>query len=166
MFSGLRSDFLTREDRMTEKFISKISNSIVYFTTLLTFILTFNSTTFAQDTDKTAMEIQNTIRLQLTAFNNNDGKKAFSYASPKIRSIFKTPDKFMAMVSAKYPLIFKSGQIIFGSLIKKGDFIGQRVEVSGRNGTTGLAIYKMIKIVPGDWRIDGVLMVKTLGTTA
>src|SRR5437764_1501168 len=45
------------------------------------------------------------VSAQLDAFANDDAKLAFSYAAPAIRSMCGTPERFLAMVRAGYPVV-------------------------------------------------------------
>jgi hypothetical protein len=73
---------------------------IKLFITLLAFsFLSLNSlaeTELLSDTDK--ISIKTVVSSQLQAFTEDDAIEAFSYASPKIQSIFRNADNFIAMV--------------------------------------------------------------------
>ncbi len=55
-------------------------------------------------------EIRNMIIGQIDAFRKDDAEKAFSFAAPRIREIFRTPEVFLYMVRIRGP------QVLPGSL--------------------------------------------------
>ena len=58
-------------------------------------------------------EVQATINSQLQAFADDDVSRAYTYASPSIRSIFRTAQLFGKMVQLSYPMIWKSAGVAF-----------------------------------------------------
>ena len=46
--------------------------------------------------------IRSVIEQQLSAFQSDDGNRAFGFASPDIHRMFQTPDRFMDMVRTGY----------------------------------------------------------------
>jgi hypothetical protein len=118
------------------------------------------------ESDASARAIQNVIREQLAAFNANDAQGAFRFASPKIRGIFDDPDRFMAMVENGYPQIYRSQGVEFGSSSEGDGYWVQQVTVTGRDGTLAVAIYKMLKLPTGEWRIDGVVSLRAQDQSA
>ena len=53
------------------------------------------------------------VSAQLDAFASDDAKRAFSYAAPAIRSMFDTPERFLAMVRAGYPVVYRPAAVTF-----------------------------------------------------
>jgi len=53
------------------------------------------------------------VEAQLDAFAADDAKKAFSLAAPSIRAMFETPEKFVAMVRAGYPVVYRPASVTF-----------------------------------------------------
>ncbi len=44
---------------------------------------------------------------------SDDAKRAFSYAAPSIRAMFGTPERFLAMVRAGYPVVYRAAGATF-----------------------------------------------------
>ena len=44
---------------------------------------------------------------------SDDAKRAFSYAAPSIRAMFGTPERFLAMVRAGYPVVYRPPAVTF-----------------------------------------------------
>ena len=59
--------------------------------------------------------IRDVIVGQLDAFQRDDFAGAFEYASPTIKRIFRTPDRFGAMVRGGYPMVWKPSSVRFGT---------------------------------------------------
>ena len=53
------------------------------------------------------------VSAQLEAFAKDDAKRAFSYAAPSIRAMFGTPERFLAMVRAGYPVVYRAAGVTF-----------------------------------------------------
>lgn len=99
--------------------------------------------------------IQGAIAGQMEAFRHDDGAAAFGFATPDLRAIFRTPERFMAMVQQGYQPVYRPNAVTFGSLEAQGEHLVQRVEVVGPDGQPYLALYYMLQGADGVWRIDG-----------
>jgi Domain of unknown function (DUF4864) len=119
----------------------------------------------AEDPSPTPAEwraIKGVIGDQLAALRNDDGARAFSFASRGLQAQFENVENFMRMVHAGYqPLIdarydeFLEGAVIDGRVI-------QPLRLILRDGTVLVALYTMEKVPdssePGRWRIAGCLL--------
>lgn len=124
---------------------------------LLSMWLSSSALAEPSETDRSA--IRSVIENQIAAFNADDGKKAFSFASPKIQFMFRTPDNFMNMVRRGYPLIYRAAKVSFLTLAETDEGLIQKVLVTGRNGSLAVARYRMEK--RGDrWLINGCMLDK------
>jgi hypothetical protein len=104
-------------------------------------------------TDRAA--IHDVIAAQIDAFRHDDATTAFGFASPKIQSLFGTPDRFIAMVAHAYQPVYRPSTVAFGAIDTTGEEPIQRVEVTGPDGRAHLALYHMEHEPDGTWRIDG-----------
>ena len=61
-----------------------------------------------------AKQVQLLVRAQLDAFASDDAPRAFSYAATSIQKMFGTPDQFLEMVRASYPVGYRpaSGPVL------------------------------------------------------
>lgn len=100
-------------------------------------------------------EFRAVIQSQLDAFAADDLPQAFSYASPAIREIFRTPENFGQMVATGYPMIWRPRVFEFLDTWSSEGRQFQRVSVRGADGVTHQFDYEMIEI-DGAWRINGV----------
>ena len=104
---------------------------------------------------------------QITAFQADDGTRAYSHAAPMIRQIFPDPDRFMAMVRQGYQPVYRPQSYSFG----KAGFSAsgrpiQRVTIVGPDGLNYEAIYTMERQPDGTWQINGCALVKAKDVSA
>jgi len=106
-----------------------------------------------------------TIQGQLEAFQQDDWPRAFSYATPKLRQLFGTPENFMAMVLGGYRSVYRPQSVEFldARIIpgENGDRTGQAVRFVGPEGKAVIAIYTMVQQPDGSWRIAAVQLIPT-----
>ncbi len=100
-------------------------------------------------------EIAGTIRSQMEAFLAEDAETAFTFASPGIQGLFGTPENFSRMVREGYPMVWHPGEIRFGGLDERGNYLAQNVYVTDMAGRAHALEYLMEQI-DGRWRIAGV----------
>ncbi|MEL6124994.1 MAG: DUF4864 domain-containing protein [Pseudomonadota bacterium] len=99
--------------------------------------------------------IRDVIVSQLDAFQRDDFDDAFSFASPMIKRMFRTPDRFGAMVRGGYPMVWRPSSVRFGTFEERGGVPYQSVLLEDAQGKAYVAEYEMIR-VGGDWQINGV----------
>ena len=102
-------------------------------------------------------EIQSAILEQIEAFRQDDGASAFAIAAPEIQNKFGDPERFMAIVAAVYPQVYRPQKFTFLDLVITGDDVVQKVLLIGPNGRLVIALYQMIEIY-GRWRIKGCVL--------
>ena len=104
--------------------------------------------------------IENTINGQMTAFLENDFDKAFTFASPNIKILFKSPKNFGKMVKAGYPMVWRHKSVKFMEIRLEADYVIQTVFVRDLKGNPFLLEYSMVELSDG-WKIAGVRLVNT-----
>jgi Domain of unknown function (DUF4864) len=106
-----------------------------------------------------------TIQGQLDAFQRDDWSRAFSYATPKLRQLFGTPENFMAMVLGGYRSVYRPQSVEFleARIIpgESGNRTGQAVRFVGPDGKAVIAVYTMAQQPDGSWRIAAVRLIQT-----
>jgi hypothetical protein len=105
-------------------------------------------------------EIRSTISRQLDAFQRDDWQEAFTYASPVLRQLFGTPERFRDMVLGGYRTVYRPQQVSFRELDLSGQRPVQIVFFIGPDGLAYLAAYEMELQADGSWRIAGVQMIR------
>ncbi len=102
-----------------------------------------------------SVEIENVISQQLEAFKKRDVAKAFEFASPLIKRVFRNSDNFGMMVARGYPMVWDSSEVRFLELRDLGAIQMQKVLMLGPDGVPHVIEYKLIETSRG-WEIDGV----------
>jgi hypothetical protein len=103
-----------------------------------------------------APAIRDVIQGQIDAFLADDVERAFSYASPGIQGVFRTPENFGRMVRQGYPMVWRPDELRFLELEERGGVLHQRVLIEDGEGVRHLLDYRMEPDGAGGWVIDGV----------
>ena len=100
-------------------------------------------------------DVQAAISSQLEAFLRDDFNTAFTFASPSIRSMFRTPKNFGQMVQRGYPMVWRPQKFSF--LEHRTDPAGraQDIQIIDQMGTAHYLRYFLIDTANG-WKISGV----------
>ena len=102
-----------------------------------------------------------TIQAQLDAFQVDDWSRAFSFATPRLREMFGTPQNFMAMVRGGYMPVYRPQSVEFLDSRVVAGRTGQAVRFVGPDGVAVIAIYTMEQQPDGSWRIAAVQLLPT-----
>ena len=108
-------------------------------------------------------EIRNIIIGQLDAFRVYDAEKAFSYAAPEIRRIFRTPEIFLHMVRKSYQAVYRPQSFEFRPIKRIDGNIVQPLAVVGPSGISETALYIMEEQPDGTWKIGACIMAQEPG---
>ncbi len=100
-------------------------------------------------------DVQATINGQFQAFLEDDLSRAFTFASPSIQSMFKTPKIFGDMVRRGYPMVRRPATFNFLEHKKVGDGRTQDVQIFDLSGTAHYLRY-FVTQTPNGWKISGV----------
>ncbi len=100
-------------------------------------------------------EIEANIRAQIDAFRADDFTTAFTYASPTIRNVFRTPENFGMMVRNGYPMVWRPDSLRFLELREIAGNLWQKVMVTDDQGRVHILDYQMVRLEDG-WKINGV----------
>lgn len=109
--------------------------------------------------DSDRAQIRSVVERQLLAFQQDDARSAFAFASPGIQAQYKTPDNFMYMVKTAYDPVYRPRSVIFEELTSLQGFPAQPVLLLSSDGVPVRAIYMMEKQPDGSWRINGCYLV-------
>ena len=112
----------------------------------------------AQDAGS-AGAIEGVIQSQIDAFLADDFETAFTFASPMIKGIFRTPERFGSMVRNGYPMVWRPSDVQFLALEERGGRVHQKVMVRDRDGTLYMLDYEMLE-TPEGWQINGVQVLR------
>jgi hypothetical protein len=106
--------------------------------------------------------IRTVIRDQIAAFERDDFEQAFGHASPTIQGIFRTPERFGAMVQQGYPMVWRPDDVRFLEIEERGGRYFQPVMIRDAQGALHILDYEMIEGESG-WKIDGVRLREPAG---
>jgi len=112
-----------------------------------------------------ARAVHGVVAAQFDAFAHDDAARAFSYAAPAIQAMFQTPERFVAMVRAGYPVVYRAAGATFLVPQRLGDDIVQGVHLSDGDGAVWLATYRLERQRDGSWRINGCDVQRASGKT-
>ena len=102
---------------------------------------------------------QDIISRQLEAFLTGDFPRAYSYASPDIKRIYPTLERFMSMVQTGYLPVLRPGNYAFGRSDQLPDGrIQWDVLIDGPDGKGYTATYFMEQQEDGSWKVDAVTL--------
>jgi len=103
--------------------------------------------------------IEGVIQGQIDAFLADDFATAFEYASPNIKMIFGSVDRFAAMVRQGYPMVYRPRAVTFLELREIDGDLWQKVLVRDAAGVYHALDYQMIQTETG-WQINGVQLLQ------
>ena len=101
------------------------------------------------------------VQGQLAALASGDAGKAFSFAAPNVRESLGSAERFVAMVRAHYPAIYRPASTSFlkpesyGDPADLSDQATQRVHVVDNEGNAWVALYSLQRQRDKTWRITG-----------
>lgn len=108
--------------------------------------------------DAQAQQFQRLVRAQLDAFAADDAPRAFSYAAASIQQMFGTPEVFLQMVRASYPVVYRPASVTFLKPRPDGADIVQPVHMTDAAGASWLAFYRLVQLEDKSWRIAGCVL--------
>ena len=103
------------------------------------------------------------IKSQIAAFHRDDGDMPFSYASPEVQSQFGTADSFLARFAATYKPVYRPKYVTFLNLAFSRGRLVQRVLLQGPDSIAVVALFPMMQMNDGSWRVDGCVLVPATG---
>lgn len=110
-------------------------------------------------------EIEANIRAQIEAFQADDFDSAFSYASPTIQQVFRSPENFGAMVKNGYPMVWRPAELRFLDLRDVAGQLWQKVMITDAKGHVHVLDYQMVNL-EGIWKINAVQVLEAPGIAA
>ena len=103
--------------------------------------------------------LEGVIEGQIEAFRADDFAEAFTYASPMIKGLFGTPERFGSMVRNGYPMVWRPSDLRFLDRRVEGGRVYQKLSVRGPSGRYHVLDYHMVE-TPDGWQINGVQVLR------
>ena len=122
--------------------------------------------------ERDAKAVRAVVEAQLQALAANDATRAFSFASPAIRSQFGDAATFITMVRQGYPVLIRPAAMAFfqpEAVHAAGAQVVQVVQVVQLRDGTGrswLATYQLQRQADQRWRIDGCTVAPDAGKSS
>ncbi len=79
--------------------------------------------------------VTDTITRQLEAFKQDDFETAFRFASPMIKGMFGSSQRFGQMVRQGYPMVWRPADVRYGAAVEDGPTVRQLVIITDGAGT-------------------------------
>ncbi len=111
-------------------------------------------------------ELIGVIKSQMEAFQRDDGPAAFAFASPDVQEQFGTADAYLSKFSNAYKAVYRPRSVTFLNLAFSRGRLVQRVLLQGPEGRAVVALFPMLRMDDGTWRIDGCVLVPATGKRA
>ena len=107
--------------------------------------------------------VRGIIAAQLSAFQEDDALRAFSYAAPSIRLIFKTPKLFLQMVKKSYRALYRLQSFEFKQAKQIDNIILQPLALVDPSGLPKTVLYVMERQPDGGWLISACIYADETG---
>lgn len=128
-------------------------------TVVLVLALVVGSKAIAADVLPSEPGIENTIQSQIDAFLEDDFAAAFDFASPNIKNMFGSAERFGLMVRNGYPMVWRPSELRFLELRDINGALWQKVMIRDQSGELHVLDYQMIDGATG-WKINGVQLLR------
>lgn len=108
-------------------------------------------------------QIEAVIQQQIDAFQVDDFKKAFEFASPTIQKRFGSAERFGFVVIHRYPMVWRAQSTSYFGLEQYANYALQKVMITDYKKTLHILVYEMLPL-GNTWRIGGVQIMKLPGS--
>ncbi len=116
--------------------------------------------------ERDAKAVRTVVEAQLQALAADDAVRAFSFASPAIRSQFGDAATFITMVRQGYPVLIRPAAIAFFQPEAVSGEAVQVVQLRDATGRTWLATYQLQRQADQRWRINGCAVAPDAGKSS
>ncbi len=144
----------------------KLFNAVRRLAAFVFFGLIVTDSALAGPAQKLRDDVITVIKSQMAAFQRDDGKAAFSFASPDVQDQFGSPEAFLAEFADIYRPVYRPRSVTFLNLAYSRGRLVQRVLLQGPKGKTVVALFPMVRAADGSWRVDGCVLVPAAGKQA
>jgi hypothetical protein len=108
--------------------------------------------------DPDAKTVRGIVQAQLAAFAADDAEKALALAVPGVRTQFASPDRFLAMVRAHYPMVHRPRSVTYLKPDSDGTMVFQPLRIADAAGGRWLVTYLLQQQTDRQWRISACLV--------
>ena len=104
------------------------------------------------------------VQSQLDAFADDDAVKAFLLSSQPVRERFGSPDRFIAMIRRRYPMVCRPASVAFLKPQWEDSDLMQPVQLTDAQGSGWLATFRLQPQPKGQWLIAGCSVAPSEGS--
>jgi hypothetical protein len=108
--------------------------------------------------DEQAHKVREVIVAQLVALAADDADKAFETATPAVREAIGNSYRFLAMVRAAYPMVYRPSVVNFHKPEEAQGTVLQLVEIKDASDKSWLALFALERQPDQTWRISGCVV--------
>lgn len=105
-----------------------------------------------------ASKVREVIVAQLSALALDDADKAFETATPEVRAAIGSSNRFLAMVRAAYPMVYRPSSVSFLKPEEEDGSVLQMVEIKDGDDKPWLALFALERQPDQSWRISGCVV--------
>lgn len=116
--------------------------------------------------ERDAKAVRAVVEAQLQALAADDAVRAFSFASPAIRSQFGDAATFITMVRQGYPVLIRPAATAFFQPEAVAGAVIQVVQLRDATGRNWLATYQLQRQADQRWRINGCAVAPDAGKSS
>jgi hypothetical protein len=108
--------------------------------------------------EREAKNVQAVIMAQLEAFAGDDEDSAFATTTPAVRKAIGDAHRFLALVQATYPMVYRPSTVVFHKPEAQGGTVLQLVELTDSHAKSWMAMFTLEKQPDASWRISGCVV--------
>ena len=116
--------------------------------------------------DADVRQVQAVVAQQLSAFALDDAAGAFATATPKVREEIGNPDRFLAMVRAAYPMVYRPVLARLQKPESRDGMVTDVVIIRDDADKTWLAMCLLERQPDNTWRISACSVTETAWKTS
>ena len=105
-----------------------------------------------------ARGVQEAVMTQLVAFASDDAAGAFAATTPAVRKTVGNADRFVALVQATYPMVYRPATVVFHKPEAKGGTVLQLVEITDQRMKSWMAVFALERQPDRSWSISGCVV--------
>jgi len=111
-------------------------------------------------------EVIAVIDAQIAAFRRDDGPAAFEVASPGVQDQYGTAEAYLVRIANAYKPVHRPKAVTYLNLAFSRGRLVQRVLLVGPDDRAVIALFPMVQMDDGRWRVDGCVLVPASGKRA
>jgi hypothetical protein len=108
--------------------------------------------------EEDARGVEHAVMAQLVAFASDDAASAFAVTTPAVRKTVGDASRFVALVQAAYPMIYRPASVVFHKPRTKDGTVVQLVEITDQRMKSWMAVFALERQPDSTWAISGCVV--------